>query len=94
MAVAVELLHLATLIHDDTVDDSDLRRGRATISSLWGRNVAVLLGDYLFASAFAASGKPTREPNEPSSFDGPMDPFSMKDEMPSPRSLPFARLSL
>ena len=51
MAVAVELLHLATLIHDDTVDDSDLRRGRATISSLWGRNVAVLLGDYLFATS-------------------------------------------
>ena len=51
MAVAVELLHLATLIHDDTVDDSDLRRGKATISSLWGRNVAVLLGDYLFATS-------------------------------------------
>ena len=51
MAVAVELLHLATLIHDDTVDDSDLRRGKATISSLWGRNIAVLLGDYLFATS-------------------------------------------
>ena len=51
MATAVELLHLATLIHDDTVDDSDLRRGKATISSLWGRNVAVLLGDYLFATS-------------------------------------------
>ena len=49
MASAVELLHIATLIHDDTVDDSDLRRGRATVSRIWGRNAAVLLGDYVFA---------------------------------------------
>ena len=51
MAVAVELLHVATLIHDDTVDNSDLRRGKATISSPWGRNVAVLVGDYIFATS-------------------------------------------
>jgi octaprenyl-diphosphate synthase len=51
MAGAVELLHLATLIHDDTVDDSDFRRGRATVSSLWGKNVSVLFGDYLFATS-------------------------------------------
>lgn len=51
MATAVELLHVATLIHDDTVDDSDLRRGRATVSHLWGRNTAVLVGDYLFAAS-------------------------------------------
>ena len=51
MASAVELLHLATLIHDDTVDNSDLRRGKATVTNLWGPNVAVLLGDYLFATA-------------------------------------------
>ncbi|MCH7626962.1 MAG: polyprenyl synthetase family protein [Chloroflexi bacterium] len=51
MATAVELLHIATLIHDDTVDDSDLRRGQATVSSLWGRNAAVLVGDYLFAAS-------------------------------------------
>ncbi|MCH7548900.1 MAG: polyprenyl synthetase family protein, partial [Candidatus Krumholzibacteriota bacterium] len=38
MATAVELLHIASLIHDDTVDASDFRRGKATISSLWGRN--------------------------------------------------------
>ena len=53
LATAVELLHMATLIHDDTVDDSDLRRGQATISSLWGRNAAVLLGDYIFAASAA-----------------------------------------
>jgi len=51
MASAVELLHIATLIHDDTVDGSDTRRGKATISSIWGRNAAVLIGDYLFAAS-------------------------------------------
>ena len=51
MASAVEMLHLATLIHDDTVDDSDLRRGRATVSNLWGKHVAVLLGDFVFAAS-------------------------------------------
>ena len=51
MATAVELLHIASLIHDDTVDNSPLRRGIATVSSVWGRDVAVLLGDYVFATA-------------------------------------------
>ena len=51
MASAVELLHLATLIHDDTVDDSAIRRGRATVSSLWGHHVSVLFGDYVFATS-------------------------------------------
>ncbi len=51
MATAVELLHIATLIHDDTVDDSAIRRGRATISSMFGKDIAVLVGDYVFASS-------------------------------------------
>ncbi|NQW16478.1 MAG: polyprenyl synthetase family protein [Chloroflexi bacterium] len=51
MAAAVELLHIATLVHDDMVDRADLRRGRATPSNLWGGRVAVLLGDYLFAAS-------------------------------------------
>ena len=51
MATAVELLHIATLVHDDTVDNSDVRRGKATVSSRWGRNVAVLVGDYVFATS-------------------------------------------
>ena len=51
MASAVELLHVATLVHDDTVDNSDVRRGKATVSSLWGKNAAVLLGDYVFATS-------------------------------------------
>jgi len=51
MAAAVELLHIATLVHDDTVDDSDRRRGKATVSNLWGKDTAVLLGDYMFAKS-------------------------------------------
>ena len=51
MAAAVELLHIATLIHDDTVDNSHMRRGRTTVSGLWGKDVAVLLGDYVFATS-------------------------------------------
>ena len=51
MATAVELLHIATLVHDDTVDNSPVRRGKATVSSRWGRNVAVLVGDYVFATS-------------------------------------------
>lgn len=51
MATAVELLHIATLIHDDTVDNAAVRRNRATVSSVWGPQVAVLLGDYVFATS-------------------------------------------
>ncbi len=51
MAASVELLHIATLIHDDTVDNSAVRRGKATVSNKWGENVAVLLGDYMFATS-------------------------------------------
>lgn len=51
MATAVELLHIATLVHDDTVDSADQRRGHATASNLWGDRIAVLLGDYLFAAS-------------------------------------------
>ena len=51
MATAVELLHTATLVHDDIVDHSPIRRGKPTVSSAWGENRALLLGDYLFAKA-------------------------------------------
>ena len=49
IAMAVELMHLATLMHDDTIDNSDVRWGRPTVNKLWGTEQAVLLGDYLFA---------------------------------------------
>lgn len=51
MAVAIELMHTATLVHDDAIDKSMVRRGRSTINSVWGEENAVLLGDYLFARA-------------------------------------------
>ncbi len=56
MATSLELLHTATLVHDDAIDKSSVRRGRPTVNSLWGEDRAVLLGDYLFAKAgeFAA----------------------------------------
>ena len=51
IATAVELLHIATLLHDDTVDQAERRRGKKTPSSVWGKEVAVLLGDYIFAAS-------------------------------------------
>jgi len=51
MAVSVELMHTATLIHDDAIDKALTRRGQATINSIWGDEIAVLMGDYLFAKA-------------------------------------------
>jgi octaprenyl-diphosphate synthase len=52
LAGTVELIHIASLIHDDIIDAADLRRGVSTVNMLWGNQVAVLLGDYLFATAF------------------------------------------
>lgn len=52
VAVAVELIHMASLVHDDIIDRSLLRRGRQSVNSLWGNQVSVLSGDYLFAAAF------------------------------------------
>ncbi|MCS3920232.1 polyprenyl synthetase family protein [Fervidibacter sacchari] len=51
-AAAIELMHTATLIHDDVIDKADLRRGRATVHSLWGNEAAVMCGDFLYATAF------------------------------------------
>jgi len=53
MATAVEILHTATLVHDDAIDNSLVRRGRPTVYQLWGKEKAVLLGDYMFAEAGA-----------------------------------------
>lgn len=52
LAGTVELIHIASLIHDDVIDAADRRRGASTVNTLWGNQVAVLLGDYLFATAF------------------------------------------
>lgn len=50
-AAAVEMLHNATLIHDDVVDDSATRRGRSTINSVWDNHIAVLVGDFFLSTA-------------------------------------------
>jgi len=51
-AAIIELIHTATLLHDDVVDDSELRRGRDTANSLWGNEASVLVGDFLYSRAF------------------------------------------
>jgi octaprenyl-diphosphate synthase len=52
LAACVEFIHTATLLHDDVVDESDLRRGNATANVLWGNQPSVLVGDFLFSRAF------------------------------------------
>src|ERR1700691_1529757 len=52
LAAAVEFIHTATLLHDDVVDASDLRRGRDTANAVWGNKPAILVGDFLFSRAF------------------------------------------
>ena len=52
MAAAVEYMHTATLLHDDVVDDSDMRRGQPTARNLWGNSASVLVGDFLLGQAF------------------------------------------
>lgn len=52
LAATVEFIHTATLLHDDVVDMSDLRRGKATANAVWGNKASVLVGDFLFSRAF------------------------------------------
>lgn len=52
LAAVVEFIHTATLLHDDVVDESELRRGRATASALFGNAASVLVGDFLYSRAF------------------------------------------
>ncbi|RNC66547.1 polyprenyl synthetase family protein [Proteiniphilum sp. X52] len=56
-AVTVELLHTATLVHDDVIDKSDMRRGRRSVNAVFDNTKAVLVGDYLLSSALAESVK-------------------------------------
>lgn len=55
MSTVMEFLHTATLVHDDIIDDSDLRRNRPTVNALYGNETAVLMGDWLYMSAFETS---------------------------------------
>ncbi|MGN6269836.1 MAG: polyprenyl synthetase family protein [Sphingomonas sp.] len=52
LAAAVEFIHTATLLHDDVVDGSDLRRGKRTANIIWGNPASVLVGDFLFSKSF------------------------------------------
>ena len=52
LATCVEFIHTATLLHDDVVDESNLRRGKATANAVWGNQASVLVGDFLFSRAF------------------------------------------
>jgi octaprenyl-diphosphate synthase len=52
LAAVIEFIHTATLLHDDVVDGSDLRRGRSTANALWGNAPSVLVGDFLYSRAF------------------------------------------
>ncbi|WP_447979554.1 polyprenyl synthetase family protein [Candidatus Nitrospira bockiana] len=51
LASLVEFIHTATLLHDDVVDDADLRRGRQTARKVWGNQISILVGDYLYSKA-------------------------------------------
>ena len=53
LAEALELIHTASLVHDDVIDEADTRRGAATANARWNNQVAILSGDYIFARAFA-----------------------------------------
>ena len=62
VAVIIEMIHLATLVHDDIMDEASMRRRKATLAAKWGNQVAVLLGDCLFAHALKlAAGLPSAE---------------------------------
>jgi octaprenyl-diphosphate synthase len=52
LAAVIEFIHTATLLHDDVVDESALRRGQESANAVWGNAASVLVGDYLYSSAF------------------------------------------
>ena len=52
LAACIELIHNATLLHDDVIDNSDLRRGAKTSNTIWGNQSSILVGDYLFSRCF------------------------------------------
>lgn len=52
LAAAVEMIHTATLLHDDVIDQSSMRRGKATANKVWGNKEAILVGDFLLAQSF------------------------------------------
>lgn len=57
LAASLELIHTATLLHDDVIDGSELRRGKKTANSLWGNSASILVGDFLYSRAFQLISK-------------------------------------
>lgn len=61
LAAAVEMIHTATLVHDDVLDEADLRRHAPTVNAVWGNTVSILLGDLLFTHAFHLTSSVDRQ---------------------------------
>ena len=57
LSVVVELIHVATLVHDDIIDNSDVRRGRPSVNARWGNQITVLMGDWLYMTSFQIAMK-------------------------------------
>jgi len=57
LGAAIEMLHMATLVHDDIIDDAKFRRGRESVQSKYGKDYAVFIGDYLFSKSFMVLSK-------------------------------------
>ena len=74
-AAAVELLHLATLIHDDIIDDADMRRGIDALHVKFGEKTAVLCGDYLFCLAFDLASLISPRESDRDKIDGVLPPY-------------------
>ncbi|MDD4448780.1 MAG: polyprenyl synthetase family protein, partial [Methanothrix sp.] len=62
-AVSIELIHNFTLIHDDIMDNADVRRGRAAVHKIWGLSGAILAGDTLYSKAFQVLGMTIARPD-------------------------------
>ena len=53
LSAVIEFIHTATLLHDDVIDNASLRRGNPTVHTLWGNEMAILIGDYLYSKAMS-----------------------------------------
>jgi hypothetical protein len=80
LAATVELVHLATLVHDDAVDHSVLRRGMPTVNALWNHQTAVIMGDYLYSRSVASCKEKIQQLG--------MKPHYMEFELSKPRTAP------
>ena len=61
IAVSLELIHMASLVHDDVIDDSDMRRGLETVKAKWNNRVAMYAGDFIFSRALTSIGKSKKQ---------------------------------